>query len=386
MSTKREDFQNRALALLLRQQGLETDFEQRAGRKQIDVVARVDGLRVVLEAETGFHRKTQAIKDADARLKQGLTVAAFAVCYPRGVTEDTLQDATLTWTLRTSADQPSAEWSVGDIPMLARAVRQTPDSLSGADVGAQILSDALDEAVAQINEADHRRLAQTLDLPANRPGTGREQNVASDYRVAAKRGLLVVATAMLFHTRLQDHLPYLRPADLGGLWPPLSPAACAARVDVISAFQEAWTGILAIDYRPVFETGQTALAALSNDLDSALAVRNLAGSVAMISQHVAGLRHDLLGRIFHRVLDTARYDGSYYTSTAAAVLLATLAIRERDAHEPSGCSADSDTTNILISPLNGRQVALQITMASRHTGAGLRYPKAHCQLTERIMA
>ena len=37
------------------------------------------------------------------------------------------------------------------------------------------------------------------------------------------------------------------------------------------------------------------------------------------------------GRIFHRVLDTARYDGSYYTSTAAAVLLATLALREQDA-------------------------------------------------------
>ena len=44
-----------------------------------------------------------------------------------------------------------------------------------------------------------------------------------------------------------------------------------------------------------------------------------------------GLRHDLLGRIFHRVLDTARYDGSFYTSTAAAVLLASLAIREQDA-------------------------------------------------------
>ena len=31
------------------------------------------------------------------------------------------------------------------------------------------------------------------------------------------------------------------------------------------------------------------------------------------------------------MLDTARYEGSYYTSTAAAVLLASLALRERDA-------------------------------------------------------
>ena len=53
--------------------------------------------------------------------------------------------------------------------------------------------------------------------------------------------------------------------------------------------------------------------------------------MGQVSEEVAGLRHDLLGRIFHRVLNTARYDGSFYTSTAAAVLLASLALREQDA-------------------------------------------------------
>ena len=85
-----------------------------------------------------------------------------------------------------------------------------------------------------------------------------------------------------------------------------------------------------MDYRPVFETGRTALAALSADQDTGQAVANLAELVERVSEQVTGLRHDLLGRIFHRVLDTARYDGSFYTSTAAAVLLATLALREDD--------------------------------------------------------
>ena len=93
---------------------------------------------------------------------------------------------------------------------------------------------------------------------------------------------------------------------------------------------EAWRGILAVDYRPVFETGRTALAALPSDPDTSQAVSGLAGVVAHVAERVTGLRHDLLGRIFHRVLDTARYDGSYYTSTAAAVLLASVAIREED--------------------------------------------------------
>ncbi len=331
MTRKQEDFQNRALALLLREHGVDTDYEQRAGRKRMDIVADVDGLRVVLEAETGFDRKAQAIKDADARLRQGLTVAVFALCYPKGVTEDSVGKADLTWTLRLKPGDPAEQWSTGDVAMLARAVQQAPDSLSGADKAAQKLSDALDEAVGQLSANDRRNLAEALDLPANKPGTGEEGSTGSGYRVAAKRGLLVAATAMLFHHRLQGHLPVLRPVGYDGPWPPASPAECAEQSATIGAFQEAWEGILAVDYRPVFQTGRAALGAISTSPDNGLAVRKLARVVAQISEDVAGLRHDLLGRIFHRVLDTARYDGSFYTSTAAAVLLASLALREQDA-------------------------------------------------------
>ena len=69
---KQEEFRNRALAKLLSERGVAADYEQRGARKKMDVVAEVDGLRIVLEAETGFHRKAQAIKDSDARLRQKL--------------------------------------------------------------------------------------------------------------------------------------------------------------------------------------------------------------------------------------------------------------------------------------------------------------------------
>ena len=100
---KQEDFQNRVLANLLTKFGIPADFERRVGRRRMDVVADVDGLRIVLEAETGFHRKAQAIEDADARLRQKLATVVFAVCYPDGVTEDNLAEATLTWTLPVEA-------------------------------------------------------------------------------------------------------------------------------------------------------------------------------------------------------------------------------------------------------------------------------------------
>ena len=326
MSSKKEDFTNRALALLLREQGINADFEQRAGRKRIDVVTQVDGLRVALEAETGHHRKAQAIKDADARLKQKLTTAVFAVCYPTGVTEENLPDAELTWTLRTKDGEPITNWSTGGVAQLAQAVQQAPKSLSGADVAAQQLSEALDTAVARLTPAGREALAKALDLPATKGGAA-----GNRYQVAAKRGMLVIATAMLFHHRVQAYLPAEPPEGHDGNWPPFSAPACAEQEEVIAAHREAWRGILAVDYKPVFETGRTALAAIPADPDTGQGIRALAEAVAGISERMSGLRHDLLGRIFHRVLDTARYDGSFYTSTAAAALLATLSLREQGA-------------------------------------------------------
>ena len=343
MPGEQEDFRNQALAQLLTKQGIEAKYEQRSGRKRIDVVTEVDGLRVLLEAETGFNRKAQAIKDADARLRQRLATIVFAVCYPEGATSDTLADATLTWTVRTKAGEPSGAWTEGQIGQLAQAVRQAPNALSGADVAARLLSDELDRVVQRLKEPTRRALAKALDLPPTKPKdkSQKDKSPIERYAVPAKRSMLVVATAMLFHHRLHGNLPSERPDGYEGPWPPASAASCYEQDAVISAYREAWRGIVAVDYRPVFETAQAALAALPSDPDTAQAVRSLADVVGRISERVTGLRHDLLGRIFHRVLDTAKYDGSYYTSTAAAVLLSSLALRGQDVDwsDPGAVSA-----------------------------------------------
>ena len=176
-------------------------------------------------------------------------------------------------------------------------------------MAAQLLSDGLDAVVQRLKTPVRQALARALGLPATKPGGGEQSD---GYFVAAKRGLLVVATAMLFHHRVQGHLPMQRPDGYDGDWPPASATGCAGQSSVINTFREAWRGILAVDYRPVFETGRAALAELTADPDTGQAMRSLAEVVARVSERVTGLRHDLLGRIFHRVLDTARYDGSFY--------------------------------------------------------------------------
>ncbi len=333
-SHDQEELLNGKLAELLAAQGLDARPERRESGKRMDIVVDVGGARVVLEAEAGFSaaKRREAVKDADARLKQGLTTVVFAVCYPDGATTETLAEAKPIWAARTRAELSGgadARWSEpGGIAELAEAVRQAGGAVGDADGAAQILSEALDAAVQRLSKSVRSALAREMDLPQTKVKRGSPED---GYFTAAKRAMLVVATAMLFHHRLQGHLPSDHPAGYAERWPPLAPMQCAAEPETtVGEFLEAWRAILAVDYRPVFETARVALLALPATPDIAQAVHTLAGEVAKIAGLVHGLRHDLLGRIFHRVLDTARYDGSFYTSTPAAVLLAALAIREED--------------------------------------------------------
>ena len=336
-----EELLNGKLAELLAAQGLDARAERRESGRRLDIVVDVGGARVVLEAEAGFSaaKRREAVKDADARLRQGLTTVVFAVCYPDGATTDSLAESKPIWAARTRSELSGgadARWSEpGGIAELAEAVRQAGGAVGDADGAAQILSEALDAAVQRLSTPTRAIIAQALDLPAEQNKDRRllelHQRETDGYFIATKRGMLVVATAMLFHHRLQEHLPLEAPPDFSGAWPPANPTQCAARPETtIGAFLEAWRAIIEVDYRPVFEVACVVLETLPVSPDTAQALFVLAGDVAKIAGLIHGLRHDLLGRIFHRVLDTARYDGSFYTSTAAAVLLAALAIREED--------------------------------------------------------
>lgn len=334
MPTK-EEILNGELARLLTEHGVEAVAEQGRGTRRIDVLAVVDGLEIAIEAERGFQKKRQALADADARFNQHLSTLAFAICYPSDASRQSLAVGELQWLLRTreawAADSPpgEAEWRSGTVAEFAEAVRQAPGSVANADKAAQMLSDCLDAAVQSLGASQRRDLAAELDLPSD---GGKK---ATEYFTAAKRGMLVIAMAMLFHHRLHDHLPEDAPGDwdreVHPDWPPHSPVHCGEDpLSSLSRFDEAWRLILLVDYRPVFESARAALNALGRMPRTGNAVFSLAKCVEHIAVITHGLRHDLLGRIFHRVLDTARYDGSFYTSTAAATLLASLAIGEED--------------------------------------------------------
>lgn len=314
------------------------------GGKRLDVEVRFDGLKIALEAEQGFDKNklASALKDADGRLRDGLADCAIAICYPDGliVAED-LIGCELLHSLRTYKDRPppkKTEWTRGNIARLAGVIRRLPDQLGDPDNVAHFLSGSLDRAVARLSESQKIDLAENLDLPSGKPlkieyGSAR----TSRYNQAAKRAMLVIATAVMFHSQLDtrrheitplwDHR-YSPPHSYEGDWPPVTASHCAESADPVGAFADAWDLWLVIDYKPIFATARNALRGLAQDRAFTAAVQSVALAALRVVRNIIGLRHDLLGRIFHRVLETARYDGSFYTTTAAATLLAALAIRE----------------------------------------------------------
>lgn len=329
---------NMRLGVLLSAQGLSdvTTEDRQPGGRQMDVRVGVGHVVVALEAEIA--NRTGAIKDARARLDQGLADRAVAISYPDGLRESEFGPATaIEW-----AVLPDSSFASGRVEDLAAVLRRLPEDHGDPAGLAADLDVALDIGVGRLSANQKAELAAALDLPVVQYG-GRGRRVDRS-AAAAKRALLVVAAAAMFHARLDDYLPELRPRidavtgePYDGAWPPLKAHVCTAEgVDTIGLLDEAWRAVLAVDYRPIFETARVALAGCAHNPSFTAAVSTVCRAAVRAARDAAGARHDLLGRIFHRILDSARYDGSFYTSTPAAVLLAALAVRPQDIAEGLG--------------------------------------------------
>lgn len=341
MTASYESLLNGRLAELLVAQGrgARGEHTQPGSRRRLDVEVTIGRLVVALEAETDS--ESGALEDADARMAQAAVGdircdAAVAVNYPPDLlVESFSQHTVFGW-----AVWPSRVFERGNVAHLSAVLGSIRED-SGDPVGlAAVLEVALSQAVGGLSVAQMHALAEAVNLPTEQKVRGRVRDRTT---AAAKRSMLMIAAAGMFHTRLDGEMP-TRPdrdaytvtlsnpdGDLYvGDWPPPKLQHCIDTLDVVEALYDAWRMILAVDYRPVFESARRVLYAPAQDPRWKDAVRRVARASLTISRDAASARHDLLGRIFHMLLDTARYDGSYYTSTAAAVLLAGLAIRGRD--------------------------------------------------------
>lgn len=97
--------------------------------------------------------------------------------------------------------------------------------------------------------------------------------------------------------------------------------------DKTRAFSDHWRFIVEdIDYVPIFKVARDLLLALPANAEVEKALEHMANRALDIVRRRAALRHDLMGRVYHRLLVEAKYLGTYYTSVPAATLLLKLAL------------------------------------------------------------
>lgn len=330
-----EDNHNIRLAQLLREKGLgASSLHKFANGKFGDVYVELDHKRISLEAKVGNPdiRGNDALSDAAGRLADDLADAALGVCYPHSP-DQTFQ---LTANSKIWISPIGGSWHETDIEGIAGMIKRAAAEAGDADAEAKKLQTTLQEVQARLPDTELTAMAAAagMPLPAHPDPKQRKH--------AGMRVLLLVFAAAMFHAKLDPYFAQSRsrPAHdarekskkrYEGKWPPPTLQDCINHHDTVQALADAWDIILAKDYKPIYETGRAVLMAPpSLSPTSAAAVKKVVAQAQAVHRSLAGGNHDLLGRIFHWILDTSKNDGSYYTSTAAATLLAGLAIREED--------------------------------------------------------
>ena len=348
----RQEVLNVLLAQLLQERGLiaapEQVLRRPTGETRLpDVLVDFRGLRLMIEAEFAgvAGAKEKAYLKAQQRVEQGIAHIGVAVLYPAGLkalayeqqkselARAIMQFAVLTEVSITPFPQlelfevsDKAPWFAGTIEQLIESLGRCYDQLVEDETLTRAI--ALVEAsiewflsALKAQPAGMERLAALLGTrglpPERRSGSRGSRFQESELAAVSRISALILVNAMIFQEVLSAKDSRVR-----------SLQAFRGHADVQSALADHWRFILEeINYYPIFHIAREIMTCLSADADAARALQSLLDTAMKIVSWRAALRHDLAGRIYHRLLKEAKYLGAYYTAIPSAALLLKLALR-----------------------------------------------------------
>lgn len=290
---------------------------------------------VAIEAKVGTStvQRNAAIADAQQRLADTPNVyAAIALCYPDHIANahdhsemiKELEGSRLHF-VEVTESGPVGEWHKGFALDLATAIIYAGEGI--AQSLANSLNNAIELAMRSLSDVNRQLIAEALELPgkplmmAGKQAVNEYGNPMYDYSNAAKIGCLMLLNGIMMQSRLVESGVFAK----RGIKVP-TPEVCMADDTPQIPFIEAWKTIREIDYHPIYDAALQTLLSLSDPWSVKRVLTALYDGASRVVSNVAEIRSDLAGRIYHRLLDTARFDGSFYTSTPAAILLARLAL------------------------------------------------------------
>ena len=316
---------NTYLASLLRAGGVDAAPEVRQpDASQTDIECRVDDTKIAIEAKIGRGRKAKevagrrrlALRAADDKLiRRDVCTMSLALLYPDTFeTEDDVRSGEVEVSVRMKQHRPppgKAEWRRLRTMDLAALILQLPNELGSPEVLAGMARTAVLKAAGKFTKP------QAALIMANMGPSAKGTNV---------RGLMTdLLTAIMFHAQLdgiRHDTP--RPVGITAGWPPSTVRACQQSITITRLLYEAHRSWLAVDYRQILEWSCAILNALPESPAKEEAAATLIRAALDIQSAKGKDHHDLIGITFCQSVETARSDGSMYTSLPAAVMLAGL--------------------------------------------------------------
>ena len=322
MAHLREETLNTYLALLLdNYEGIEATAERRSQTEAIDitVVHGTDATPIptLVEAKIGTtpSKRREAVRQARSRLDASPRALAFGLCYPTHLRDGSVSaQATKNALAESIIAFAPVQHFVREPMWREGSVADFADSLRNADLSRQLIADTIEYTVRKaadmlLNYGHAPDLASALALPKRK----------EDLRAASLVAALMLSNAALLHHRLR-----LVPSLAGVVQ---LKTALGETTKTPAIIREAWQAILSIDFHPVFAPALSALNALNDD-DAREPLRWIAENAVAVADELASLRFDHAGSLYHRLLASARFDGSFYTNNVSAMLLARLALTE----------------------------------------------------------
>jgi hypothetical protein len=340
----RQEVFNVILAQILTEHGVisapERIIKARPGmtRRMPDVLVDFRGLRLIIEGEVEEAPDAQerALSSARRRVEEGLAHIGVAVAYPASLRQlpelKQLKSGMQASQLKVAIVSESgvSGFVATRIENIPNLLFQTFDQLVQEDV-VQRATEILDAAVEKVMPslaAISRFPGAAARILGIRSLPDRKQSAASHEEEAAKTKLsqveaeavcrispLVLINAMIFQEILSDNIEFQ-----------VSPLEKIKNEEnILSAFSSQWQDILKIDYYPIFHVANELLVEITAYRASEI-LRSLADAAQRIVTLRAALRHDLMGRVYHKLLADKKYLATYYTRVPSAVLLLKLAL------------------------------------------------------------
>ena len=315
---------NAALAEVLSDRNLNAVPEQttnRSGPKRCDIRIKrkhSDRYYTALECKVGQNatQKKAALKDAKRWLGQSDCWNAIALCYPKEIAEprksslaQILEDTSNFLMVKVDQGGPTSKWHKGGIIELTKLADDI--GINETYAITEILKRAISIASDQISGGTGQALASALELPWD---VGKGHLDPRPARIAC----LIIANMALLHNRMRSEgveVPKLENLiDINN--------SQARQQNLLKN----WQRIRDVDYAPVVDPALAVLSQLPTDYHTESLLESLIEHVLECAPRIRGLQLDHAGPLYHGLLQTAKYDGSFYTSTSAAVLLAELAM------------------------------------------------------------